>query len=193
MARLESERKAGYYRLPDALAPMIAERIGTMPSAEREGYRYRILDPCCGEGIALADIAELIRKHATVPIETYGIELHPGRAASAAEKLDQVTCGDIFAAETTRFDAVYLNPPYVHGSMESRFLDKALTMIADNGLLILVIQKKTLRNVAGAISSNFHDICVREFPEPEREIFGQITLTARKNPGFVATDPETRR
>ncbi len=189
MARLASEQLMGFFALPNALAPLIAERIAL--EADGEDTRpYRIIDPCCGEGKALADITAALRERATAPIETYGIELHPGRAGAAAERLDRVTQGDIFAAETGAFSAVYLNPPYVNGTMELRFLTRSLDMMQPDALLILVIQKKTVRNCARLLASNFQDITIREFPMPERDMFGQIVLTARKN-DFVASDPQT--
>ena len=190
MARLASEQIAGFFALPESVAPLIAERLA--PSEADSGSVFRLLDPCCGEGVALASIAASLAARATAPVKTYGIELHPGRARAASERLDTVALGDIFAAETGQFDLVYLNPPYVHGTMEQRFLARAIRMLAPGALLALVVQKKTLRNCARILAANFGEITIREFPLPERDVFGQIVLTARRAE-FVIEDPETQR
>ena len=48
----------------------------------------RILDPCCGAGEALAQLAERLRHDSGVSIQTHGVELHTERAEQAAERLD---------------------------------------------------------------------------------------------------------
>ena len=61
-------------------------------SLPRTGYRetLRILDPCCGGGDALAQLAEAMRRPNSLPIETYGVELHRDRAEEAEGRLDRV-------------------------------------------------------------------------------------------------------
>lgn len=92
----------GYYPTP----PDVAERIGSFLRYP-EG-NVNLLDPCCGEGLALSTLAD--GAHAT----TYGIELDGHRAELAKQNLDHVLkC----SYEDTRisnnaFSCLFLNPPY---------------------------------------------------------------------------------
>lgn len=63
MARLESTKKAGYYPTPVEVTTLIAGHL------QAPAGNYRWLDPCCGEGIALQNLAQVLGG------ETYGIEL----------------------------------------------------------------------------------------------------------------------
>ena len=53
MPRPEAEIKAGFYALPESIAPLIAQRIETKETSDAKNARYSVIDPCCGEGIAL--------------------------------------------------------------------------------------------------------------------------------------------
>ena len=63
---------------------MIATLIDTPRlSYYSRGKTVRILDPCCGAGDAVAQLAECLNRPNTVPIETFGVELHKDRAEEA--------------------------------------------------------------------------------------------------------------
>ncbi len=64
--RLEGVAKAGYYPTP----PSVVERIAALirPAAHSPRQAVRLLDPCCGTGAALRQLAD------TVGGETQGIE-----------------------------------------------------------------------------------------------------------------------
>lgn len=64
MARLASQEKAGFYPIPPTITDLIRSHI----SAPHGG---RVLDPCCGTGIALVTLAEMLR------LEAYGVERKP--------------------------------------------------------------------------------------------------------------------
>lgn len=185
MPRPEAEIKAGFYALPESIAPLIAERIELKEENDDPQKTYRVIDPCCGEGVALDLITKRLSLTTEVPMVTYGIELQADRAAAAAQRLEHVLHGDIFAAETGLFDILYLNPPY-DGRIEVRFLERAMDMLKDAGLAVLVVQKKTVRALSKLLAAHFHNLKVREFPMPERAVFGQVVITASKNPGYVA-------
>ena len=51
----------------------------------RNRESVRILDPCCGAGEAVAQLAQRLGGTNSLPIETYGVELHRDRAEAAGE------------------------------------------------------------------------------------------------------------
>ena len=69
----------------------------------------RIIDPCCGEGTALAEVANYLKQS-----ETYGIELDEERAWHSKEILDTVIHGDIqdCLIGQRQFSLMFFNPPY---------------------------------------------------------------------------------
>ena len=82
MPRLEAIAKAGYYPTP----PSVVERVAALIRAAHPTTRraVRLLDPFCGTGAALRQLAEAIGG------ETYGIEIEGQRAEEAREVLDHV-------------------------------------------------------------------------------------------------------
>ena len=80
---------------------------------------------------------------------------------------------------------LYLNPPY-DGTVEVRFLEKSMDMLKNGGLAILVVQKKTVRALSKLLTTHFNNITIREFPMPERQVFGQVVVFASKNTGHIS-------
>ena len=100
--RLEGQIKMGYYSTPLS----IVERVRSFLRFPKE--TTTILDPCCGEGLAVKGLAE------DVEAATYGIELDKKRAEEAKGNLDYVLP---FGYEEVRitnnaFSILWLNPPY---------------------------------------------------------------------------------
>ena len=190
MARLASEEKAGYYPTPPAVVDLIAARMDARVPTDADSPVCRMIDPCCGEGDALSRLAQRFRNGTGRDTQTIGVELHEGRARAARGRLDAVWQGDTFAVETgERFDLLYLNPPYALRDLELKFLHKCTQFLADDGLLIYIVPRRTIERSARFLASNFHDFTIWEFPEGERESFGQVTLAATKNMGFAALSP----
>ena len=79
-----------------------------------------MLDPCAGEGIALAHLAENIGKSLTSqcgrqhPVITHGVEPEAARARAAAERLSRVHHASIeqVALPNQAYHLLFLNPPY---------------------------------------------------------------------------------
>ena len=76
--RLAAQAKGGFYPTPDRVVDMIADLVETPYIYGNNGETLRILDPCCGAGDAVAQLAERLDRPSTVPVETYGVELHRG-------------------------------------------------------------------------------------------------------------------
>ena len=81
--RLQGQAQLGYFPTPPSQIELMATWL---QHAGTPGSLARFLDPCAGQGEALADLAGRLGKG----IQTYGIELSPQRAEQAAQVLDQV-------------------------------------------------------------------------------------------------------
>src|SRR5574340_87796 len=102
MTRLNSIAKAGFYPTPPRVYEWIAQYV--LPSQDTG----RLIDPCAGEGIAAAYLAQ--EWH----LESYGIELDAERAQASAQRLTRVLHLDYAAARVPphAFQVLFLNPPY---------------------------------------------------------------------------------
>ena len=112
--RLAALAKGGYYPTPPRVVDLVAKLLYGARGHGRSADTLRILDPCCGAGDALAQFAGLLRDRSTVPVETFGVELHRDRAEQAAEVLDHSLACDLFATTIANnaFGVLLLNPPY---------------------------------------------------------------------------------
>ncbi|MCY3558369.1 MAG: DUF6094 domain-containing protein, partial [Chloroflexi bacterium] len=93
--RLGGQLKGGYYPTP----PRVIDHVRSLLFAPiRYGRNrdqiVRLLDPCCGPGDAVRQLADSMNRHVTV--ETYGVELHAERALEAVEHLDHALSSDLF-------------------------------------------------------------------------------------------------
>jgi methylase of polypeptide subunit release factors len=94
-------------------------------------------DPCCGDGSPLALIGR------GLGLKTYGSEIHPGRAAEAAKRLDHVVVGAReFLMLDGLFDVLLDNPPYDRSiagrRMEIEHVLRDLNQIELGGLAIFI-------------------------------------------------------
>ena len=87
--RLAAQAKGGYYPTPPRVVDLVAKLLYGARGRARSADTLRILDPCCGTGDALVQFAGLLQDRSTVPVETFGVELHRERAEQAAEVLDR--------------------------------------------------------------------------------------------------------
>jgi 16S rRNA G966 N2-methylase RsmD len=201
MARLASVAKGGFYPIPPAITDLII-------AALRAPAGGRVLDPCAGEGVALATIATALG------LEAYGIELHQGRAAVAQERLApladrpalvlkdyhlrRVLQGDYRTLHTTRggFNCLYLNPPYHEDDeairLEYQWLRDTREWLQGDGILIYVIPQAVLgiRQIARSLASWYTQLQVFRFPDPEYQAFYQVVVFGVRRPQVVAPDSE---
>ena len=194
MARLESVAKGGFYPTPPEVTKGIAERCTTNMSRNDV---VRLLDPCCGEGVALNTLKETLqqkRRHAYGGIiETYGIELNANRTAESRKVLDHVIGGDIgnTRISNNQFNCLWLNPPYgleqdMNGKndrQETYFLRRCTNYLQHFGLLIYIIPRTTLAKNARFLAANYEDTKVFWFPGGgDRNIngFDQIVVFGQK-------------
>ena len=189
--RLAAQAKGGYYPTPERVVEMMAGVIGA-PSGHhnRNMETLRVLDPCCGGGDAVAQLAEGLRGRTSLPVFTHGVELHRDRAEEAERKLDRVLAADLFATSIANgaFGLLYLNPPYDWDSEDKRvehaFLTHCTRYLVEGGLLVFIVPRQRLAVSARYLSTHYERMRCWAFPDPEREVFDQVALL-----GYRKADP----
>ena len=182
--RLAAQAKGGFYPTPPRVVEMIAS-LAQARSTARGETTLRILDPCCGAGDALAQLAAGMERPDGALVETYGVELHDGRAREAEERLDHALGTDLFqtAIANGAFGMLFLNPPYDDDAAddekrtEHAFLRHSTRYLAEQGLLVFVIPRRRLAESARYLASHYARLRVWSFPEPEREAFDQVVVS----------------
>ena len=181
--RLEGIAKAGYYPTPSS----VVERVGALIRPARHSPRQalRLLDPCCGTGAALRQLAHAIGG------ETYGIEIARDRADEAQAALDHLICGSSFAVRLAHgaFSCLWLNPPYDYDD-ESKRLEHAFptTMtraLCPGGVLVFIVPQRRLAVSARYLAAHYARLACYRFPDPEYSVAAQIVLLAVKREGAV--------
>ena len=184
--RLAAQAKGGYYPTPPRVIDLVAQLLYGARGRSRSADTLRVLDPCCGAGDALAQFADLLRDRSTVPVETFGVELHRDRAAQASEVLDRALACDLFATTIANnaFGVLFLNPPYDFDAEDKRtehaFLTYTTRYLTEDGLLLFIVPKQRLAVSARYLSSHYRDLRCWAFPTPEREVFDQVVLIGRR-------------
>lgn len=176
IGRLMNNIKMGYY--PTDLGNIQQLLRGIMFP---EGITSNLLDPCCGCGKALRQLAQGNNCY------TYGVELDESRAEEAQTRLHHVGFGSFFHSRISHeaFHLLFLNPPYLSiinesGSRsrhEKRFLIASLPMLTYGGLMIYVIPYYRLTSdICRILTDNFEDLSVWRFSDDEFRKFKQVAV-----------------
>ncbi len=207
MARTASIAIGGYYKTPThLLAPLAALLKPGKPKASA------ILDPCAGEGEALAFLANTLYPKDTTEswdnkAKLYGIELEATRYETLKKAIQaysytgcEVIHGDAFQVRseptgyTEGVSLLYLNPPYdldrVCGRLEERFLRRFFPSLMAEGVLVFVVPFYALKASAATLAKEFHALSCFRFPGKDFESFKQVFLLAAKGPSLPEPDAE---
>lgn len=186
--RLEARIKMGYYPTPLD----VVDKIRSFLSYPCE--RVNVLDPCCGEGLALKNLVQ------DANAVTYGIELDNYRAEQAKGNIDHILRGSYEDARVSNnaFSCLFLNPPYDwnvstdsdEGSdrrTEKTFLKGTVRYVQPEGVLVYIVpQKRVTYDIARLLAYRFDDFNPYRFPDEEYDRFRQIVLFGKKKPkGFL--------
>ena len=157
-----------------------------------------MLDPCCGEGAALADLGTALRSTLGPDLETYGVEFDAERAWHAKGILNRVIHSDIqdVVIQPRSVGLLFLNPPYGFGlkddansaasgdgenraeRLERTFLKRTAPMLAHGGVLVYIIPYYALDDeIRTYLARNFTDL--RFFMAPEQQ-FKQCVIFGRR-------------
>lgn len=190
IGRLMNRVKMGYY-------PTDPENISLILSGIQfpEGVTTNLLDPCCGCGKALRQIAQGNNCY------TYGVELDESRAEEAQTRLHHVGFGSFFHSRISgeAFHLLFLNPPYLsvinengRARHEKRFLAESIPNLAYGGLLVYVIPYYRLTlDICRILCDNFEDLSVWRFTDNEFRKFKQVVVLGvrkHKDMAVVSTD-----
>lgn len=190
--------KNGYFPTDEVTLTRLLQAINTSQD------EVAIIDPCCGEGAALAELKNHLQQAGSA-VQAYGVEYNTERAWHAKQLLDVVAHSDIadMAIKPRQFGALFLNPPYgdlvadsaaldvVAGGrkrLEKEFFRKSHPWLAVDGVLILIVPHYVLdTEYATMIAKSYKD--VRAYMSPEQKFKQCVILgTRRKNDRL---DPKT--
>ena len=180
MTRLASTAKAGFYPTPERVTEWIAQYVAPAVSGGK------LLDPCCGEGIAAQFVSSAWN------LEAYGIEIDAERALEASERLHRVLHLDFASVRTPHysFQVLFLNPPYDYAEGEGKrteyqFLRDTTKWLQPGGLLVYIVpQYRVDARMAGFLATAYDSIHAYRFPDPEYAQFRQAVIfgIAKKEP-----------
>ena len=183
IGRLMNHVRMGYYPTDPGNITHILRGI-----AFPEGVTTNLLDPCCGCGKALRQLADGNNCY------TYGMELDEHRAEEAQTRLHRVGFGSFFHSQISReaFHVLFLNPPYLSvltegGSRvrsEKQFLVQSIRTLMLGGLLIYIVPYYRLTpDICKILAGNFSDLSVWKFTSGEFARFHQaVVLGLRRKP-----------
>lgn len=142
-----------------------------LPALDIDATKVRILDPCCGEGVALAEVKHhLVECGASAT--ALGIEYDRERAWHAKEMLDRVAhcdVNDVFISARS-VGLLFLNPPYgdvvsdkaqtgekgKRERLEKIFYRKAVGWLQFGGVMVLIVPHYVLdADFSAMIARNF--------------------------------------
>ena len=180
IGRLMNSVRMGYY-------PTDPENITHILRGIRfpDGVTTNLLDPCCGCGKALRQLADGNNCF------TYGVELDEHRAEEAQTRLHRVGVGSFFHSRISSetFHLLFLNPPYLSvlteggGRIrnEKRFLVESMGHLMYGGLLIYIIPYYRLTtDVCRILADNFEDLSLWRTTDEEFKKFKQAIVFGRK-------------
>ena len=161
--------KNGYYPT-DAVT--IEGILRLLKQPENPGIT-RIIDPCCGEGTALAEVGNYLNNS-----ESYGVELDEERAWHSKEILETVIHGDLHDCliGQRQFSLMFFNPPYGdliadrtdyeskkqgRARLEKQFYQMTKSYLQFGGIGIIIIPYYTLdKHLSTWIASHYCDVQV---------------------------------
>ena len=191
VGRLMNNIKMGYYPTDPDNISLILKGV-QFP----EGVTTNLLDPCCGCGKALRQMADGNNCY------TYGVELDGARADEAQTRLHRVGFGSFFFSQVSAnaFHLLFLNPPYLsvlnesggRARHEKRFLIESLGTLALGGLLVYVIPYyRLMPDICRVLTDNFENLSLWRFTDAEFKKFKQAAiLGTRKKRDVVPQDTQ---
>lgn len=173
LGRLMNRVRMGYFPTDLAHVAYIRQAIA-FPEEP-----VNMLDPCCGEGLALEALA-------AGRAVTYGIEIDELRAQEATGRLNRVGMGSFFHAQISWrcFHALFLNPPYLKAGnrrLEKAFLAESLRYLTPGGLLIYIVPYYLVtEDVCQILCENFEQLRVYRFMDDEFAKWRQVVFLGHK-------------
>lgn len=144
---------------------------GILSALDIGGKKVRVLDPCCGEGTALAEASHHL-KTCGAEVNSLGIEFDGERAWHAKQILDRVLHSDVqdVVVSARSVGLLFLNPPYGdvvadtaqtgdkvrHDRLEKVFFRKTISTLQFGGVLVLIVPTYVIdQDFASMIARHF--------------------------------------
>lgn len=158
--------KMGYFRTDDETVRCVISHI------QMEG-RTNVLDPCAGEGLALADFKSAFGEQAVC----FGIELDAERAETARRRADVLVHAsyDEMYISTGAFGVLFLNPPYGESGrdkkgrthrLEVEFFRRTEHYLAAGGVLVYIVPHYSLTDGIIRTLACYRDLHVWRAADP---------------------------
>jgi hypothetical protein len=169
----------------------------------------KILDPCCGEGTALAEVVHALQ-FGEMDVESFGVEYNADRAYHAKTLLDRCLHADLMdtVIQPRSFGLLWLNPPYgdlvsdqVSASvarwkgrkrLEKLFYERSESTLQFGGVMVLIIPGYALDPEFSAwIARHFRQVQVFR---AATDRFQQVVVLGirERSPGTGAKDVRNR-
>jgi len=152
-----------------------------------------ILDPCAGEGVAIAEAAHALGRE---QVSAYAVEYDAERASHARRLVDRCLHGDLMDTLISRqaFGLLWLNPPYgdlsrdVDGNigyqgqgrarLEKLFYQRSLPLLQYGGVLVFIVPAYVLdAELVGWLTRHFADLRIYRAVETQ---FKQVVIFGRR-------------
>ncbi|MDR1935296.1 MAG: DUF6094 domain-containing protein, partial [Candidatus Accumulibacter sp.] len=152
-----------------------------------------LLDPCAGEGVALAETAHALGRG---QVKAYAVEYDAERAAHARQLVDRCLHADLMDTIISRqsFGLLWLNPPYGDLSkgadgnigyqgqgrprLEKLFYQRALPLLQYGGILVFLLPSYVLdAELVGWLTRHFADLRLYRAVETQ---FKQVVIFGRR-------------
>lgn len=180
--------KNGYYPTDEATL----ERTLALLELSNNGHMH-IIDPCAGEGVALAEAAHhLGRDH----VQAYAVEYNTERAMHAKSLVDHCLRSDLMDTMISRqsFGLLWLNPPYgdlpadfnglstYQGTgrkrLEKLFYQRSLPYLQYDGILVFIVPYTVLdAELCTWLSNHFTALAVFEAVDKQ---FKQVVIFGKR-------------
>ncbi|KVT58077.1 DUF6094 domain-containing protein [Burkholderia ubonensis] len=152
-----------------------------------------ILDPCAGEGIAIAEAAHVLGRNG---VRVYAVEYDAERAIHARQLVDCCLHGDLMDTIISRqaFGLLWLNPPYgdlsrdANGNLgyqgqgrarlEKLFYQRTLPLLQYDGVLVFIVPHTILdAELVGWLTRHFADLRIYRAVDTQ---FKQVVIFGRR-------------
>lgn len=190
--------KMGYYPTDELTLTRLLNAI------DIGAANLRILDPCCGEGAALAEIKNHLVSCGS-SVTALGVEYDTERAWHSKTILDKVIhsdINDVFITARSQ-SLLFLNPPYGdvvsdkaltgdishRDRLEKQFYRKTIPWLQFEGILVLIVPYYVLdKEFSSMIARNFTH--VKAFMSPEQQFKQCVVFGVKRRSDGI--DPDTQ-
>ena len=182
--------KNGYFPTDE---PTLERALAALVPAESSNGPLCIIDPCAGEGVAIAEAAHALGRE---QVQAFAVEYEAERARHARQLVDRCIHGDLMDTLISRqsFGLLWLNPPYgdlskdTNGNvgyqgqgrarLEKLFYQKALPLLQYGGVLIYIVPHYVLdAELVGWLTRHFADLRIYRAVEAQ---FKQVVIFGRR-------------